>query len=113
MLKYIYNGGVSYLAQAPPTKILTTLKVPMLGLICKFISMHSRLQNKPKFVIGSFSLQAGKQDTCRTCPNYLGKDVVPLLHIIKRYFKIQLGFATVIASFPFLILTIIAGLKQC
>lgn len=59
------------------------------------------------------SLQAGKQDTSRTCPSCLDKDVVPLLHIIKRYFKIQLGFATVIASIPFLILTIIAGLKQC
>lgn len=59
------------------------------------------------------SIQAGKQDTSRTCPYRLGKEVVTLLHIIKRYFKIQLGLATVIVSSPFLILTVIAGLKQC
>lgn len=86
----------------------------MIGLIYKFISTCSQLQIQLNFFsVFVFLLKAGELDTSRTCPSCSGKDVAPVLYIIKRHFKIQLHFTTAVASFPLLVLTVIAALKQC
>lgn len=110
-LKHIDNGRGLCLDQVPLPKTFITLKVLTIGLIYKFISTCSQLQVQLKFFsVFVFLLKASELDTSRTCPSCSGKDVVPVLHVIKRHFKIQLHFT---ASFPLLVLTVIAALKQC